>query len=136
MPCFTMRRGTLHSPLVALRQLAGPLGHHHRIDLRMAQPNAAQVLMHRAEMESKLRRHSRIGSAIGMGEKGYGYTAASGWQSPEQARQWCGAIWIGGGFHFMLPVRAVIFQRETYFMLLIINNLQGFMSCGIGLSPW
>ena len=119
MPCFTMRRGTLHSPLVALRRLAGPLGHHHRIDLRMAQPNAAQVLMHRAEMESKLRRHSRIGSAIGMGEKGYGYTAASGWQSPEQARQWCGAIWIGGGFHFMLPVRAVILQRETYFMILL-----------------
>ena len=78
-PCFTMRRRTLHGVLVTLRQLAGPLGHDHHIDLRMAQPNAAQVLMNRSEMDSKLRRHGRIGSAAGMSEKGFGYTAASGW---------------------------------------------------------
>ena len=50
MPFFAMRRGTRHGPLVPFRQLAGPLGHEHHIDLRVSQPNATQVLVNRAEM--------------------------------------------------------------------------------------
>ena len=87
MPCFTMRSGTLHGPLVALRQLAGPLGHDHPVDVRMEQPNAAQMLMNRAEMDTKLRRNGPVGSAAGTCEKGLGYTAASRWQRPKQPRR-------------------------------------------------
>jgi hypothetical protein len=100
MPFRAMRRGARHGLLVAFGQLAGPFGHDRRVDLRVMQPQAAQVLMNGAEMDSKLRGHGRIG-LVGMGQKGSGHAAAAGRKSAEEARQRCRSVGIGGGFHFM-----------------------------------
>lgn len=54
-------------------QLAGPLFHQSRVDLRALMPDAAQVLVYSSQMYSQLICHRLIGSPRSIGDERHSY---------------------------------------------------------------